>query len=146
MNKQIQIDDLLKDLSKARLTEEANGNATRKMLDRVRADPEYVIYTAAQAKAKEQIIELVEQVQAWAELEFKKSQNKQVHPKITLATYPTFVIKDATKLYAWVKENLAAALIVDEKEVKVYALKHPDKVDGVEVGTEQRVRIASDLS
>jgi hypothetical protein len=140
------INQLLNELATERFTAEANGNAARRLLDRVREDPEYNAYSETEAMAKKRIADLIAKIQVWAEKEYATTKNKRVHPKIELAAYKTFSVKNAKRLYAWVRDNYAVALVVDEKEVKAYALKHPDEVDGVDVGTEYRVRIASDLT
>lgn len=104
-------------------------------------------YAAARQSADElqATIETIENVIRNAALDdYTQTGEKNPDPKVTVKIFKVFSVTDPARVLAWVKQNLADALIVDEKKVKNYATKI-GAVDGTTITDEARAQIATEL-
>ena len=137
-------DNLLEELKFMRNRREELKAETKAMLDAVRSTPNY---TAAESELKsvsEAVETLEEQIRNTAVSEFKATGTKKVHQKVEVKLFSKFVIVSPSAVLAWVKQNLADALVFDEKKVKAYATK-VGPVEGTELVEEPRAQIATEL-
>ena len=137
-------EQLLEMLKDARARAAESKLAADAILLTVKASPEYVKALDELQTASANVATLEENIRAEAIREFKATENKHPHPKVEIKMYSTFSITDPKMVLAWVKTNLADALVVDEKKVKAYATKI-GPVDGTALTEEPKALIASEL-
>lgn len=139
-----QIDALLWQLNEARKREQIGRDAKNVMIETLQKSPDYLSAKQEQEEAATVVENLETEIKKIINEDFSVTGNKHPHAKIEVKSFKTFKIEDAEKVLAWVKTNLADALVYDAAKVKNYAMKI-GKVDGAEVGEEVRVQIASNL-
>lgn len=139
MNEQLL--EMLKEARERSFTAKLTADA---ILQTVKASPEYVNAIEECQAALANVTTLEESIRAEAIRDYLASDNKHPHPKVEIKLFKTFSIVDPQKVLAWVKTNLADALVVDDKKVKAYATKI-GPVDGTAMTEEPKAMIASDL-
>ena len=140
-----QIDELIKDLAKARaIHAEAKEKARIRMEEILSNDTPYFVQKSSADSTAVIIAELETRIRELALQEYAQNGTKAPHPKVAIKIFKTFKVHDASAMRKWVFSNLPAALKVDEKKVEKYAHEF-GAVDGAETGEEPRAQIASTL-
>lgn len=123
---------------------EYKSTASKAMEDFKSSDDVYT-YNAEKAKEASAKIETLEaEIRATALAMYKADGNKNPHEKVSIKLANVFKIVDPVRVLAWVKINLADALVYDEKKVKNYSTKI-GAVDGTEITETPQAQIATEL-
>lgn len=134
----------LTELAKARANTARYKDEMTAMLKAVIDSPNYAAAKQAADEAAAYQEWLETQIRAQAVQDYKANGIKNPHPKVTVKIFTVFSVADPIRVLAWVKQNLADALVVDEKKVKSYATKI-GAVDGTTLTEEAKTFIASEL-
>ena len=142
---ELTIDQLLARLKLARMKDsEATGQMKFALDTFLASDDVYTHQKQRHEQLSGEISELEASIRGMALDVYEATANKKPHEKVAIKIFETFKVVDPARVLAWVKTNLADALIYDDKKVKNYAMKI-GPVDGTELGTEARAQIASEL-
>jgi hypothetical protein len=114
------------------------------MLKSVTESPNYAATRQAADEATDRASQIEEAIRATAVEHYTQTGDKNPHPKVTVKIFKVFSVTDPARVLAWVKQNLADALVVDEKKVKSYATKI-GAVEGTTLTDEARAQIATEL-
>lgn len=139
-----QIDEMLAQLKDTREKAAFYRAEANAILNNAKNSPNFELADQAAKEAQENIEALEVKIKANALLDYRINQNKHPHPKVDIAMRKKFNITDPIKVLLWVKNNLADALIYDEKKIKNYATKI-GPIDGTELTEEPNAQIASEL-
>jgi len=137
-------DEALSKLAEARATVRQCKDEMNAMLKHVTESPNYLAARESAVAAEIIAAQIEEAIRAAAVQNYTLTGEKNPHPKVTVKIWKTFTVTDPARVLAWVKANLADALIVDDKKVKAYATK-VGAVDGTELMDEIRASIATEL-
>ena len=138
------INDLISQLNEARKAEQASKDAKNALIEEMQKSNKYISAKNALDNASTIVENIEAEIKKLSEDTYGVDGNKHPHPKIEVRDTNTFVINDPAKVLAWVKVNLADALIYDAAKVKNYATKI-GAVEGTEMVKGVQVRIASNL-
>lgn len=138
------LDELLSRLKTERVLVDQTKDDLNTMIAVVKNLDEYKNVSELKTKAEERLDSLEKEIKAFALASFAETGNKKPHEKLSVKIYRKFKVVDPNKMLAWVKTNLADALIVDSGKVKDYATKI-GAVDGTEIVEEAQAQIASEL-
>jgi len=136
--------ELIDQLKVARQTAQAAQNAKSELQGAFQKSDEYIRLGSAVKDADEVVSRLEAAIRAAAVNEYQTTGNKKPHGKVEIKLSKVFSIIDPARVLAWVKQNLADALIVDEKKVKAYVTKI-GAVDGTQITEELKAFIATEL-
>lgn len=137
-------DTSLAQLAAARTDSQRYKDEMAAMLKHIIESPNYSAAKQAAEEAADRAAHLEESIRNAAIEHYTQTGEKTPHPKVTVKIFKTFSVTDPARVLAWVKQNLADALIVDEKKVKSYATKI-GAVDGTSLTDEARAQIATEL-
>jgi hypothetical protein len=119
---------LFEELKSARANLEIHKKTQNAALEEFKAIDDVYTYNKVMTDNFAQLVsELETVIRAEALAEFQATDNKHPHPKVEIKLFKTFSITEPAKVLAWVKTNLADALVVDEKKVKAYAMTEEPK-------------------
>lgn len=139
------MDELLQNLRQWRREENIAAQNMSHALEQFKAsDGVYTNQKSNLETAKSMVDNLESQIKEMAIRDYEVTQNKKPHDKVAIKIFKTFKIVDSNRVLAWVKTNLADALIYDERKIKDYATKI-GAVEGTLLADEPRVQIASEL-
>jgi hypothetical protein len=137
-------DNLLEQLKHARAESKLQHEYMKNILENAKLTDLFVMAEQSAAGADAAILDLETQIKNTAISEFNTTGEKKVHPKVEVKIFKKFSIVSPARVLAWVKTNLADALVFDEKKVKNYATKI-GPVEGTELVDEPRAQIAAEL-
>ena len=135
---------LIENLKSCRADAEFYKAEKAKILDAVKSSENYILAETKQSENETYAAGIESEIKKIALEDYAETKNKHPHDKVDIAMRKKFSITDAGRVLAWVKTNLADALIFDEKKVKNYATKI-GAVDGTELTEEPNAQIASSL-
>jgi hypothetical protein len=138
------MDTLLSNLKSFRADAEFYKAEKAKILGAVKSSDNYVLAETKQSESETYATGVESEIKRIALEDYAENKNKHPHDKVDIAIRKKFSIIDSARVLAWVKTNLAAALIFDEKKVKDYVTKI-GAVDGTELTEEPNAQIAANL-
>lgn len=139
------MDEKLNKLRMARENYNEHKSIASKALDEFKSSDDVYTWNTEKAKEASAEVEALEaEIRAEAIALYKADGNKKPHDKVNIKIMTVFKIVEPARVLAWVKTNLADALIYDEKKIKNYATKI-GAVDGTELIEEPQAQIASEL-
>jgi len=137
-------DTSLQKLAELRIASKRSKDETTAMLKSVTYSQNSLAARQSADEATAEAARLEESIRAAAVQNYTLTGEKNPHPKVTVKIFKTFSVIDPARVLAWVKQNLADALIVDEKKVKAYVTKI-GAVDGTQMIEEPKAQIATEL-
>jgi len=137
-------DTALTDLAKARACIEQFKAEMNAMVKVVSDSPNYIEAQRAYEESKAVAAQIEEEIRKSALEGYTATGEKNPHEKVTVKVFKVFSVIDPARVLAWVKNNLADALVVDGKKVESYATKI-GPVDGTALTEEPRAQIATKL-
>lgn len=142
------MNELIEKLKKARTDESTYKAILKAMTEQATKElherPAWTEASTALEKVSASVSELEEEIRKQAVTFYAENQNKHPHPKVEIKLFKVFKIVDPSKVLAWVKTNLADALLYDAKKVETY-VKNIGPVDGCSLAEEPRAQIAKEL-
>jgi hypothetical protein len=144
MSENQKLDMLIENLKTFRADIESAKVEKNKIIDAAKASNGYILWDTKQSDAQLFADGTEAEIKKIALEDYAENKNKHPHDKVDIAMRKKFSIIEPARVLAWVKTNLADALIFDEKKVKNYATKI-GAVDGTELTEEPIAQIASNL-
>ena len=138
------LDMLIENLKTFRADIESAKAEKNKIIDAAKASNGYILWDTKQSDAQLFADGIEAEIKKIALEDYAETKNKHPHDKVDIAMRKKFNITDSQRVLAWVKTNLADALILNKKKVKNYATKI-GAVDGAELTEEPNARIAQSL-
>lgn len=139
-----ELKDLLTTLNVDRKDLLETSNKRKAMLQAVTESKEYIELQEKEKRIEEYISNTEARIKEAALVHYALTDEKKVHPFVTVKVFKEFRVLDESVLREWVRTNLADALVVDQAKVKQYA-KSIGPVDGTVVVDVPKAQIASVL-